>query len=126
MITHSLAYAFVHVTTMGGAKVHGAPGNMTIAKMGVSPELPPSSASQWWENAPLQQIDLSRIFGANATSSEATRTERAKPLTTNAHHAPLPGPNKSAVEKPRASPANQLARSAASSQHTTSFLKKKI
>ena len=96
MIMYPLVHAFVHITIMGGAKVHGAPGNVTIAKMESSPELPPSSASQWWENAPLQQIDLSRIFEANATSSEGKCTERAKPLTTYAHHAPLPGPNKSA------------------------------
>ena len=117
-----LTRALFYTTTMGGARHHSTMADATIAKMDASPPLPPSSASQWWANAPLQQIDLKKIFDGPATTRGLLCDERTNVPGTNAHQAPLPGPNKSAVEKPKASPPNQLTRFATSSKQTCPFL----
>ena len=91
--------ALVCIVIMGGARAYGTFENATIAKMEVVPTLPPSSASQWWANAPLQQIDLRKIFDGSTTTSGPLYDERTSTFGPNAHQAPLPGPNNSAVEK---------------------------
>ena len=123
MIMLHILHALVCITIMGGARTHGVSGNTTIAKMEVAPALPPSSASQWWANAPLQQIDLRKIFDGSATTGEVSCDERTRTFRSNAHQAPLPGLKKSAVEKPRASSPNQLTHFATSSKQISPSLK---
>ena len=94
-----LARALFYTTTMGGARHHSTVTDAAIAKMDAPPPLPPSSASQWWANAPTQQIDLRKIFEGVKTTSYLLCDERTTLPETNAHQAPLPGLNNSAVEK---------------------------
>ena len=89
----------VHTAIMDGASARGPYGNGTIAQMEPDPGPPPTAASQWWEQAPLEQIDLSLIYVARPTSSmneEARREEGPRP---NAHHSLLSGPTSASVEK---------------------------